>query len=140
MSSDDIIEDIISTTKQPSQEELDDFKNKITEWCKMDDQIAKLIIAIKERKVLQKALNSYIKDFMFKFNFHDVNINNCRITAKQKEYLTPLSTNDIKKNILENKNICGDELIKVIFNPQNRKKKKKEIIKKILPKIQNITL
>lgn len=136
----DLVDNVVSDDRQPSQEELDDFKNKINEWCKIDDQIKKLSIAIKERKKMQNALNSYIKEFMFKFNYHDVNVNNCRITAKKKEYLRPISVNDMKKNILENKNLSGDDLINVIFDPDKREKKQKETIKRILPRISNLIL
>jgi hypothetical protein len=136
----DLVDNVVSDDIQPSEEELEDFKNKINEWCKIDDQIKKLAIAIKERKKMQNALNSYIKDFMFKFNYHDVNVNNCRITAKKKEYLRPISVNDMKKNILENKNLSGDDLINVIFDPEKREKKQKETIKRILPRISNLIL
>jgi len=136
----DLVDNVVSDDIQPSEEELEDFKNKINEWCKIDDQIKKLSIAIKERKKMQNALNSYIKDFMFKFNYHDVNVNNCRITAKKKEYLRPISVNDMKKNILENKNLSGDDLINVIFDPEKREKKQKETIKRILPRISNLIL
>jgi hypothetical protein len=136
----DLVDNVVSNDRQPSEEELEDFKNKINEWCKIDDQIKKLSIAIKERKKMQNALNSYIKDFMFKFNYHDVNVNNCRITAKKKEYLRPISVNDMKKNILENKNLSGDDLINVIFDPEKREKKQKETIKRILPRISNLIL
>ena len=135
----DLIDDVISK-QQPTEDELDDFKNKINEWCKFDDQIKKLMIAIKERKKLQSAFNTYIKDFMFKYDYHDVNINNCRIVAKKKEYLTPISVNDMKKNILENKTLSGDELINVIYDPEKRIKKEKESIKRILPRISNLSL
>tara|TARA_Y100000389_G_scaffold128022_1_gene125369 strand:- start:3438 stop:3860 length:423 start_codon:yes stop_codon:yes gene_type:complete len=134
----DIVNEVVD--QQPSEEDLDDFKNKINEWCKMDDQIKKLMIAVKERKKLQQALNVYIKEFMFKYNYQDVNVNNCRITAKKKQYLSPLSVNDMKKNILENKNLSGDELINVIFDPEKRVKKEKETIRRILPRITNLVL
>ena len=135
----DFIDDVISK-KEPTEDELDDFKNKINEWCKIDDQIKKLMIAIKERKKVQNAFNVYIKEFMFKFDYHDVNVNNCRIVAKKKEYLTPVSVNDMKKNILENKTLSGDDLINVIFDPTKRIKKEKESIKRILPPINNLSL
>lgn len=43
----------------PNNEELEDFKNKIKEFCKLDDHIRKLQIAVKERKTAKNALTKY---------------------------------------------------------------------------------
>ena len=60
------IDDIINKS-EPSEDELDNFKNLVSEWFKYDDSIRKLIIAIKERKNYQRSLNNQIQDFMFKY-------------------------------------------------------------------------
>ena len=103
----EIVEDTLEE-RTPTEEELDDFKNKMAEWLKMDEQINKLSIAMRERRKLQNALSGYIKDFMFKFNYHDVSINNAIIKARQRESLVPLKVNDI--NELDTNNIKLNEL------------------------------
>ena len=136
-------QDIINETlddKQPTQEELDDFKNKMTEFVKLDDQIKKLMIAIRERKKAQTVLNSYIKDFMFKFNYHDVNFNNCKIKARKKEVFAPLRVSEIKTKLIEYKDMKGEELVDVIFNNPNREKMTKETLHRVIPRISNLSL
>ena len=50
-----IVDEIINNDKiEPSEEELENFKNLVNEWFKYDDQIRKLQIAIKERKTYQR--------------------------------------------------------------------------------------
>ena len=53
-----LIEDIIKNTNEPTTEEMDTFKNLVTDWFKYDDAIRKLNIAIRERKTLQNVLNN----------------------------------------------------------------------------------
>jgi hypothetical protein len=110
----------------------------MAEWLKMDEQINKLSIAIRERRKLQNALSGYIKDFMFKFNYHDVSINNSKIKARQRESLVPLKVNDIKAKMIEYKDLKGEELINKIFD--NREKKIVNTVKRITPKIKHLEL
>jgi len=137
MSESEIIEDTL-TDKQPTEDELQDFKNKMAEWLKMDEQITKLSIAIRERRRLQNALSGYIKDFMFKFNYNDVSINNAKVKARQRETLVPLKVNDIKAKLLEHKDLKGEELIDKIFD--NREKKVVNTVKRVVPKIKHLEL
>tara|TARA_Y100000389_G_scaffold197147_1_gene231193 strand:- start:3023 stop:3436 length:414 start_codon:yes stop_codon:yes gene_type:complete len=137
MSESEIIEDTL-TDKQPTEDELQDFKNKMAEWLKMDEQINKLSIAIRERRRLQNALSGYIKDFMFKFNYNDVSINNAKVKARQRETLVPLKVNDIKAKLLEYKNLKGEELVNMIFD--NREKKVVNTVKRVIPKINHLEL
>lgn len=139
----DLDENVINQTletKIPTTEELDDFKNKMGEWIKMDEQITKLQIAIKERKILKNALAGYIKTFMFKFDYHDVSINNSKIKARQIESLIPLKITDIKQQMLEFKDLSGETLITKIFDTENRKKKITDSVKRVIPKINHLEL
>ena len=136
-------EDIINETlddRQPSSEEFDDFRNKMSEFIKLDDQIKKLMIAIRERKRAQTVLNSYIREFMFKFNYHDVNFDNCKIKARKKEVLAPIRVSEIKTKLIEYKDMKGEELVEVIFNNPNREKKTKETLQRVIPRISNLSL
>ena len=137
MSESEIVENTL-TDKQPTEDELQDFKNKMAEWLKMDEQINKLSIAIRERRRLQNALSGYIKEFMFKFNYNDVSINNAKVKARQRETLVPLRVNDIKAKLLEYKDLKGEELINKIFD--NREKKVVNTVKRVVPKIKHLEL
>ena len=77
----DLIDDIISTAKEPTADEMDTFKNLVADWFKYDDAIRKLKIAIRERKTLQQVLNNKIEDFMFKYNYNDLHTQNGRLTG-----------------------------------------------------------
>lgn len=139
MSEDNTIEETLED-KQPTEEELDDFKNKMSEFVKLDDQIKKLMVAVRERRRAQTVLNSYIKEFMFKFNYHDVNFNNCKIKARKKEVLAPIRVSDIKTKLIEYKDMRGEELVNVIFDNSNREKKTKETLQRVIPRISNLSL
>lgn len=57
----------------PSQDELTDFKSLVNEWIKTDDQIKKLTVALRERKILLKALSGSMQRFMDKYGYDDLN-------------------------------------------------------------------
>jgi hypothetical protein len=134
--SDEFIESVINTKEnvEPEEEELEDFKVKVSEWFKLDDQIRKLEIAVKERKTMRNKLNDSIKHFMFKYNYDDLNTQHGMIKANKKEYVVPVKVNDIKSKILEYSNLSGDELIDKIFNVE-RQKVEKHTIKRLVPRI-----
>ena len=50
---DKLVSEILTTNPEPSKDELDTFKNLVSEWFKYDDMIRKLEVALKERKTLQ---------------------------------------------------------------------------------------
>ena len=137
MSDSEIVDDTLEE-KTPTEDELADFKNKMAEWLKIDEQINKLAIAIRERRKLQNALSGYIKEFMFKFNYHDVSIHNSKIKARQRETLVPLKVNDIKAKMIEYKDLRGEELLNKIFD--NREKKVINTVKRVIPKIKHLEL
>jgi hypothetical protein len=134
--SDDLIESVINTKENidPEDSELEDFKVKVSEWFKLDDQIRKLEIAVKERKTMRNKLNDSIKNFMFKYKYDDLNTQHGMIKANKKEYVVPVKVNDIKSKILEYSNLSGDELLDKIFNGE-RQKVEKQTIKRLVPRI-----
>jgi hypothetical protein len=128
------IDDIINKS-EPSEDELDNFKNLVSEWFKYDDSIRKLIIAIKERKNYQRSLNNQIQDFMFKYKYNDLNTQNGRIKANIKEVPKPINIKDIKTRILEFKDLSGSELLEKVFSMDNRPIVEKKTIRRIIPKV-----
>jgi hypothetical protein len=132
---DDMIDSIISTEKaEPTEEELNDFKNFVNDWFKYDDQIRKLVIAIKERKNYQRALNTKIQDFMTKFNYNDLNTQYGRIKTNTTEVKVPIKITDIRERILKYKELSGEDLLKQIFE-EDRQIITKKNIKRIIPKV-----
>lgn len=131
----DDIEEILNENPEPSKEELDTFKNLVAEWFKYDDIIRKLVVALKERKTLQKALNSKIEDFMFRYKYQDLNTQNGRIKATLKETHKPINLKEIREILEQNKELKGDELLEKIFNKEDRPLITKKSIKRIIPKV-----
>lgn len=131
---DDLINTIVAEKQEPTEEELQDFKNLVNDWFKFDDQIRKLIIAIKERKNYKKALNSKIQDFMFKYEYNDLNTQHGRIKSQIKECKVPIKITDIKDKILKYKDLSGEELLNQIFN-EDRETVVKKNISRIIPKV-----
>lgn len=134
VSKDDLVASITTGKIEPNSEELEDFKNIVSEWFKYDDQIRKLTIAIKERKNHQKFLNSKIQDFMFKYEYNDLNTQHGRIKSKSREVKVPIKITDIKDKIIQFKDLSGEELLNQIFNDE-RPKIVKQSISRIIPKV-----
>ena len=136
MSSDDIIDDIINNKRnEPTEEELESFKNLVNDWFKYDDQVRKLMIAIKERKNYQRVLNNKIQDFMFQFQYNDLNTQHGRIKSNVKEVKVPIKMSEIKDKILKFNNLSGEELLKQIFSEEDRPVVIKKNIRRIIPKV-----
>jgi len=135
MSEIDEINDIINKKSEPTEEELDNFKNLVNDWFKYDDTIRKLQIAIKERKSYQRVLNNKIQDFMFRYKYNDLNTQNGRIKANVKSVPKPINIKDIKNRIIEFKDLSGSELLEKIFNIDDRPVIERKSIRRIIPKV-----
>jgi hypothetical protein len=129
------VDDIINEEKhEPTEEELDTFKNLVNDWFKYDDQIRKLKIAMKERKNYQRVLNNKIEEFMFNFKYNDLNTQHGRIKTNIKECKVPIKMNDIKTMIIKYNDLSGEELLKRIFEGDRQTIVKKNI-RRIIPKV-----
>lgn len=131
----DDINEIINKNDEPTKEELDTFKNLVNEWFRLDDLIRKLIVALKERKNHQRALNNKIEEFMFKYKYNDLNTQNGRIKASVKTSHKPVNIKEVKEIIEKYKDLKGEELLEKIFNKEDRPVTTKKVIKRIIPKV-----
>lgn len=134
LSTEDLITSIVDDKPEPTEDELDGFKNLVHDWFKYDDQIRKLDIAIKERRNYQKALNTKIQDFMFKFQYNDLNTQHGRIKSNVKEVKVPIKVTEIRDKILKFPNLSGEELIEKLFN-EDRPTKITKNIRRIIPRV-----
>ena len=130
-----LVDDIVESKNEPTSEEMDTFKNLVNDWFKFDDAIRKLKIAIRERKTLQQVLNNKIQDFMFKYNYNDLNTQNGRLKTNVKNVQKPVNIKEVREIINNNKNLTGEELLNMIFNNENRPVVVKKSIKRIIPKV-----
>jgi len=129
----EFVNNILDNNPEPSSEELDTLKTLVSEWFKFDDQIRKLQIAIKERKVHQKALNNKIEKFMFDYKYKDLNTQHGRIKANERKVKVPVKMSEIKQKILEYKDLSGEELLKEIFSDRPTVVKKN--IRRVIPQV-----
>lgn len=129
----EFVNNILDNNPEPSSEELDTLKTLVSEWFKFDDQIRKLQIAIKERKVHQKALNNKIEKFMFDYKYKDLNTQHGRIKANERKVKVPVKMSEIKQKILEYKDLSGEDLLKEIFTDRPTIIKKN--IRRVIPQV-----
>ena len=129
----EFVNNILDNNPEPSSEELDTLKTLVSEWFKLDDQIRKLQIAIKERKVHQKALNNKIEKFMFDYKYKDLNTQHGRIKANERKVKVPVKMSEIKQKILEYKDLSGEDLLKEIFSDRPTVVKKN--IRRVIPQV-----
>jgi len=132
--SEDLIQSVTSKKHEPNSEEIEEFKNLVNDWFKYDDQIRKLIVAIKERKNYQKALNNQIQDFMIKYDYNDLNTQHGRLKSHVREVKIPIKMTDVKDKILEYSDLSGEELFNKIFSGERETTVKKGI-RRIIPKV-----
>ena len=128
------IDNVLEEHLEPTEEELDTLKTMVNDWFKYDDQIRKLQIAIKERKVYQKALNTKIEHFMFNYKYKDLNTQHGKINANERKVKVPVKMSEIKEKILKLNHLSGEELLNEIFNTDRPTVIKKNI-KRVIPTV-----
>lgn len=133
----EFVNNILDNNPEPSSEELDTLKTLVNEWFKFDDQIRKLHIAIKERKVHQKALNNKIEKFMFDYKYKDLNTQHGRIKANERKVKVPVKMSEIKEKIIQFKDLSGEDLLNEIFS--DRPVIIKKNIRRVIPQV-NLTI
>jgi hypothetical protein len=69
----------------PSEEELNMFRQRVSEWTKLDDMIRKLTMALREKKVHQKAITQKIEEFMIRHGYDNLNTQQGRIQHKVRQ-------------------------------------------------------
>lgn len=119
---------------QPTPEELEEFKTRVAEWTKLDDQIRKLIIAVKERRTHQKAIAEGIQEFMGKYGYDNLNTNYGRIVHSVRKVKQPIKLTEIRELIIRENTLRGDDLIKAIFDTE-RPTIEKQSIRRVIPKV-----
>jgi hypothetical protein len=106
------------TAPEPTPEELEDFKEQVRKWGKLSDEINKLNIAARERRVHQRALASKIQEFLVKHKYEDLNMQGTLIRCRVRDSKVPLKLQEVRNIILEQKELCGEELIAKIFESE----------------------
>jgi len=120
----------------PDEQDIELFKQQVGEWLKLDDQIKKLAIAIRERKTHQRALATKIQEFMIKYNYDNLNTQHGIIKSTIRQVKEPLKVTTIKQKIEEmvSKNTPVNEIMVKVFEGE-RKLLEKKTLRRVIPKV-----
>ena len=123
-------------TAPPTPEELEIFKQQVAEWMKLDDSIRKLSVAIRERRVHQKALSTKVQEFMIKHGYDNLNTQQGRIRSNVRNVKQPLKLTDIRAKLLElgDQKLTGEEIIQRILDAE-RPTVEKQSLRRVVPKV-----
>jgi hypothetical protein len=120
------------TGPKPTPEELEEFKHQVAQWIHLDDQVRKLVVAVKERKTAMNALNPIIQTFMAKYHYDDLSTQSGKIRTSKRTVRAPIKMSEVKNKLLELDS--GDELVKKIFEAE-RPIMEKTSLRRIIPKV-----
>jgi hypothetical protein len=84
---------------KPNPEDTDMFKQQVSEWLKLDDQVRKLTCATRERKLHQKALAEKIQQFMSMHGFDDLNTAQGVIKHNVRTVKQPVKILDVRMKL-----------------------------------------
>jgi hypothetical protein len=115
----------------PSEEDLELFKQQVSEWLKIDETIRKLTVALRERKVHQRALAQKVQEFMTRHGYDNLNTQAGRIRASTRTVKQPLRVTDIRAKLLE---LGNEDLVSRIFDG-DRPSVQKTSLRRIVPKV-----
>jgi hypothetical protein len=120
----------------PTDEELEEFKQQVSEWVKLDEQVVKLNIAIRERRIHQRALSNKVQEFMIKFGYDNLNTTQGVIKSNVRNVKAPLKLSSIRSEIekLGDATVSASELLKKLFDGEREVQIKRSLNRKI-PKV-----
>jgi hypothetical protein len=95
-------EDDNDEQQTPTDEELEDFKEKVNTWLDLDTVLTKLKQALKERKLKYNVLTHSIGEFMSKYNIEDLNTKQGKVRCKSVDVKSSLTQKMIKERIVNN--------------------------------------
>lgn len=134
----DTEEEIEMTGSMPSKDALEMFKQQVAEWTKLDNDIRKLSIAIRERRVHQRALGSRIQDFMIKYGYDDLNTQAGKIRSNVRMVKQPVKLGDIREKLMsitDLSGMSGEQLLQKLFDDEGRPMVEKRSLRRVIPKV-----
>ena len=82
------------------KEEIHFFKEKVTRWLTMDNQIDELQKKIKDlKKIRDKELQPDITNFMLQYKINDLNTENGKLRCHEAKTKKALNKNNIRDNL-----------------------------------------
>jgi len=128
------IEDLIP---EPSENEIAQFKQQISEWIKIDDQIRKLSIALRERRTHQKALGKKVQEFMIQHKYSNIDTKHGVIKSNCLDVQLPIKLTEVRTKVEElddSVKLSKKEIIEKFFEGERPTVKKQSLLRKV-PKV-----
>ena len=121
--------------ERPTAEEMDDLRAQMAQWVKIDDQMRKLNVAMRERRTQQRALSSVIQAFMIKYKYDVLNTaGGPQIKTTVRKVKAPVRLAQVRQKLMDLKGENeGGELVKKIFD--ERQVVERTSIRRIIPKV-----
>ena len=89
----------MNTLQEIPKDQLDIFKENVSNWLKIDNDIYELEKKIKLLKKKRKEDEKEVTQFMVKFNISDLNTNNGKIKCNARNTKKPFNKNNIRENL-----------------------------------------
>jgi len=89
----------MNTLQEIPKDQLDVFKENVTNWLKIDSDICELEKKIRVLKKQRKQDEKEVTQFMVKFNISDLNTNNGKIKCNARNTKKPLNKTNIRENL-----------------------------------------
>lgn len=122
----------------PTEAEMAEFKAKVNEWMKLDDQIRKLNVAARERRTHQKAMSSGIQEFMIKHGYDKLSTQHGNIVSSVRVVKGPVKIADVRAKFLELAQRVPDGdpdvLVRETFEDKRREMEKRSL-RRVIPKV-----
>jgi hypothetical protein len=122
---------------EPSEEEIAQFKQQISEWIKIDEQIRKLAIALRERKTHQRALGKKVQEFMIQHKYTNIDTKLGIIKSNVADVPVPVKLVDVRTKVDaldDNVKLTKKEIIEKFFKGERPTVKKQSLSRKV-PKV-----
>tara|TARA_B100000768_G_C11075798_1_gene288565 strand:+ start:218 stop:610 length:393 start_codon:yes stop_codon:yes gene_type:complete len=83
----------------PPEKDINDFKQKVSQWLRIDDEVSKHEQQIKELKKLRLQLEPEITGFMRQFNIVDLNTDHGKIRCATRNVKQSINKSNIRDNL-----------------------------------------
>jgi|APGre2960657373_1045057.scaffolds.fasta_scaffold08512_3 hypothetical protein len=122
--------------EKPTDEEFSQFKDQVKEWTALDEQIKKLSVALRERRIHQRALGNSVQEFMRRFDYEKLETQNGRINSIIRMVQQPLKVADIRDQIIAlcDEGLKGEALVSRIFDA-TRPMVERRSLRRSVPKV-----
>lgn len=90
----------LSVLVRPSSPQMEDFTATVALWLKLDAEINRLMLALRERRSIKRRLTETILSFMTGFGIDDLDTLECRLSCRVRQVRAPLPHRLIQERLV----------------------------------------